>query len=347
MIIKTTKQSEGINVEQKGKDLAKALTTFTDNMIKAYKSEAKRKSISDTIETVKLVKNLVDITNKTFKDLIKLLNNQHKIEELANLGKNGVDITTGTMLLIENIKMLQGIEMPDARKIAGLPGYVKYAVKTAKQMKELSDIMLDQNITKSILKFLKDINMLTQPNLRDRSETSRRALIMFGNDLKKFTVDVKKTQIQMVKFQHKMDKATQSLRKFDDALINNERKRQESLEKFAKAIKEITNNMAELHTQFDTINENKILGTFGNIMNLIKTVSASRNVSDDNTNTGNVQQTSRTTQSQAVVRQAPMNAPAQNTTNNYMANGGIPQQMLVTMVFSNTQFTGTMEVKNI
>lgn len=193
MIVKTTKQSEGINVEQKGKDLAKALTTFTDNMIKAYKSEAKRKSISDTIETVKLVKNLVDITNKTFKDLIKLLNNQHKIEELANLGKNGVDITTGTMLLIENIKMLQGIEMPDARKIAGLPGYVKYAVKTAKQMKELSDIMLDQNITESILKFLKDINMLTQPNLRDRSETSRRALIMFGNDLKKFTVDVKKT----------------------------------------------------------------------------------------------------------------------------------------------------------
>lgn len=114
----------------------------------------------------------------------------------------------------------------------------------------------------------------------------------------------------MVKFQHKIDKATQSLRKFDDALINNERKRQESLEKFAKAIKEITNNMAELHTQFDTINENKILGTFGNIMNLIKTVSASRNVSDDNTNTGNVQQTSRTTQRQAVVRQAPMNAPA-------------------------------------
>ena len=347
MIIKTTKETEGLDVAQKGIDLAKALTTFTDNMISAYKDEAKRQEISDTIVTVKLVKNLIALTNNTFKDLIKLLNNQHKIEELADLGKNGVDITTGTMLLIANIKMLQGIDMPDVRKIAGLPGYVKYAVKTAKQMKELSDVMLDKDITDSILKFLKDINLLTQPDLRDRSETSRRALIMFGNDLVKFTTDVKKTQVQMVKFQHQMDKATQSLRKFDDVLINNERKRQESLEKFAKAIKDITDNMANLHNQFDSLNENKILGTFGNIMNLIKTVTSSRNVSEETQTTNNAPASAGQNRNTAVVRQAPMNAPAQNTTNNFVANGGVPQQMLVTMVFSNTQFTGTMEVKNI
>ena len=165
MVVKTTKQTEGIDIDKRGTVLAGALTSFTDKMTTAYKEESKRKDISDTISTVKLVRNLINLTNGTFNDLIKLLKNQHKIEELADLGKNGVDITTGTILLLENIKMLQGINMPDVRKIAGLPGYVKYAVKTAKQLKELSDVMLDKDITDSILKFLKDIDLLTQPDV--------------------------------------------------------------------------------------------------------------------------------------------------------------------------------------
>ena len=81
-------------------------------------------------------------------------------------------------------------------------------------------------------------------------------------------------------------------------------------------------------------------------MNLIKTVTASRNVSNEPATTAS-RQTPQTSGNTAVVNQGQPNQIAGATTNNFVANGGIPQQMLVTMVFSNTQFTGTMEVKNI
>ena len=325
-----------VTADENGKTVIDTLFGAILEFVRSKEEIEKMKSmkISDIAILVPYLKKV----NEATKQLMKL----------SEFQKNSEDILAGIDNYLLAVSKFYDFKAPDIHEMAPMPFYMKYVLKTAKNMEELAEVMNNVAISQAIAKFLKDINMLTQPNLRDRSETSRRALIMFGNDLIRFTTDVKKTQVQVVKFQHQMDKATQSLRKFDDALINNERKRQESLEKFAKAIKEITDNMAELHNQFDSLNENKLLGTFGNIMSLIKTVTASRNVPDENNNAGNnTLANNRNRGNQTVVRQAPMNAPSQNTTNNFVANGGVPQQMLVTMVFSNTQFTGTMEVKNI
>lgn len=206
-----------------------------------------------------------------------------QLMKLAEFQQNSADIMAGIDNYLLAVSKFYDFKAPDIHEIAPMPFYMKYVLKTAKRMRELADVMNDVAISQAIVKFLTDIQMLTQPKLMNRADVSRRALIMFGNDLMTFKVKVNRTQDQMVKFTYKMNKATESLRKFDDALINNERKRQESLEKFAKAIKDITDNLSNLHSQFDSLNENKLLGTFGNIMNLIKTVTSSKNVSEEPT----------------------------------------------------------------
>ena len=82
-------------------------------------------------------------------------------------------------------------------------------------MNELAEIMNSADITQAITKFLNDIELLTKPELQQRTTTSRRLLIDFGKDLRTFSVDVRSTQRQVVTFTTKMNTATDALRKFD------------------------------------------------------------------------------------------------------------------------------------
>lgn len=248
--------------------------------------------------------------------------------ETAAMFTDGVTLENGTVLMVKR---------PDTSIIAPLPQYMKYVIKSAKQMLKLQKIMEEADLKKAVLSFLEDIDLLTQKNVSSRAEASRRALSVFGNDLRKFTKDVDTTQIQVVKFTSKMKEATDSLRRFDDTLIQKENKRNEALKKFADLVGEIAENMNKLHSEFDTLDENKILRSFRGVAELIESVrnrsNESKPLSEHNAD--------------EEVRKSKENRNNQQNQNNMQivpVQTGM-QKSIVSFVFANTQLTGFMEVK--
>jgi septal ring factor EnvC (AmiA/AmiB activator) len=113
---------------------------------------------------------------------------------------------------------------------------MKKVVDTAKLLVKLADVMQNPNITNAVNAFLKDINAMTQKDLASRTQASQRAMRMFSADIKHFTSTIADSRKTVIKFTSTMKDATNALRKFDDAIINREKQRNEALKKFADMI---------------------------------------------------------------------------------------------------------------
>lgn len=202
---------------------------------------------------------------------------------------------------------------------------------------KLPDLMNNADVTKAITAFLKDIDMLTQKDVAKRADASKMAMRAFNRDLKMFTSTVKRTQRTVVKFTSKMKEATDALRKFDDAIIKREQKRNESMQKFANLVKEIADNIGSLQQSIETLDDNKIVSNFRGIASLFDMIKSISSREEDRMKNENASE-----QSRPAAREN--NRGGQNKTEVIpVAQNPFPQKMMVTMNFSNTSITGFME----
>ena len=92
-----------------------------------------------------------------------------------------------------------------------------------------------------------------------------------------------------------MKKATDALRKFDDAIVNRERERNRALQKFGDLVKNIADNMNSLNTEINNLDQNKIMSNFRGIGDLFNMVLGRSNDNErqNNQNQNNNQQNQR------------------------------------------------------
>ena len=200
-------------------------------------------------------------------------------------------------------------------------------------------------MTKACLRFIKDIEILTQDGVDSKVNNSRRALNVFGRDLTKFRVVVEKTTKTTIKFTNNMKKATDALNELDNAILNRETKRNESLQTFSRLIDNMTTSVNNLKNQIESLDENKIFQNFKSIAAMLE---LAKQQSEGIANGVNNGQNNSSNQGLAV-RNNGQNGGANNGRevrggNTTIVNGNMSGKQVVTFIFSNTRFNGTMEV---
>ena len=223
--------------------------------------------------------------------------------------------------------------------------FVRQANQIATELVRLEKIMNSSDMTKACLQFIKDIEILTQDGVVSKVNNSRRALNVFGRDLTKFNVVVEKTTKTTIKFTNNMKKATDALTELDEAILRREKKRNESLQTFSKLIDKMTTSVKNLKSQIESLDENKILQNFESISAMLELAKqqgeAIANGTNNSQNNSNNQGTA--------VRNNGQNGGANNGRavrggNSTIVNGNMSGKQVVTFIFSNTRFNGTMEV---
>ena len=262
------------------------------------------------------------------------------MKKIAKLSEVKEELLGAVTLFITEIDELKKIEKPDIRNVASLPGYLKYIRKTANLMVELSEIMNSADITAAITKFLKDIDLLTQKDLQKKTAASQKALISFQIDLKNFTAQVVTSQKKVIKFTTSMKKATDALRKFDDAIVNRERERNEALQKFGDLVKNIADNMNSLNTEINNLDQNKIMSNFRGIGDLFNMVLGRSNDNErqNNQNQNNNQQNQRGQQNNQHNQRG-----QQNQTTQQIVNTRPRGRQVINVYFADTTLSGFVE----
>ena len=223
--------------------------------------------------------------------------------------------------------------------------FVRQANQIATELVRLEKIMNSSDMTKACLQFIKNIEILTQDGVVSKVNNSRRALNVFGRDLTKFNVVVEKTTKTTIKFTNNMKKATDALTELDEAILRREKKRNESLKTFSKLIDNMTTSVKNLKSQIESLDENKILQNFESISAMLELAKQQGEAIANGTNNG---QNNSNNQSTAV-RNNGQNGGANNGRavrggNSTIVNGNMSGKQVVTFIFSNTRFNGTMEV---
>ena len=223
--------------------------------------------------------------------------------------------------------------------------FVRQANQIATELVRLEKIMNSSDMTKACLQFIKNIEILTQDGVVSKVNNSRRALNVFGRDLTKFNVVVEKTTKTTIKFTNNMKKATDALTELDEAILRREKKRNESLQTFSKLIDNMTTSVKNLKSQIESLDENKILQNFESISAMLELAKqhgeAITNGTNNGRNNGNKQVSVVGTNGQ---NGGANNGRAVRGGNSTIVNGNMSGKQVVTFIFSNTRFNGTMEV---
>ena len=127
-----------------------------------------------------------------------------------------------------------------------------------------------------------------------------------------------------------MKKATDALRKFDDAIVNRERERNEALQKFGDLVKNIADNMNSLNTEINNLDQNKIMSNFRGIGDLFNMVLGRSNDNErqNNQNQNNNQQNQR---------------GQQNQTSQQIVNTRPRGRQVINVYFADTTLSGFVE----
>ena len=379
MVAKSVEKSKEYNIKDKGVIIANALITFTTTLVNQFVDsqedvEKTAKTMKEVISLVKMLRQRdVEVTEEDIinvyrmliaavkpegvdisvlktanvKDISGLVPYLKKINDAANVMKKIAKLSEvkeellgAVTLFITEIDELKKIEKPDIRNVASLPGYLKYIRKTANLMVELSEIMNSADITAAITKFLKDIDLLTQKDLQKKTAASQKALISFQIGLKNFTAQVVTSQKKVIKFTTSMKKATDALRKFDDAIVNRERERNEALQKFGDLVKNIADNMKSLNTEINNLDQNKIMSNFRGIGDLFNMVLGRSNDNErqNNRNQNNNQQNQRGQQNNQHNQRG-----QQNQTTQQIVNTRPRGRQVINVYFADTTLSGFVE----
>ena len=332
VILKAHEQSKKVNLKAAGHNMAAMLINFVAQFQKSFGRKGQQELVQNITDCLGDVDDLIKASAKSYERVYKMFKNKKEkvtIEQIQDM--YALFAAFGDE---DTLKILKQI---NPRDIAQLPGYLKSVNKSAKMLGKLPELMNNAEVTEAVTSFLKNIDVLTQKEVADKADASKKAMRAFNRDLKQFTSTVQRTQRTVVKFTSSMKKATDSLRKFDDAIIRREQQRNAAMKKFADLVKEIADNIGSLQQSIETLDDNKIVSNFRGIASLfdmIKSVNAKEE--DRMRNDGSSEQ------NRPVQRQG--NVVSQNKTEVIpVAQNPFPQKMMVTMNFSNTSITGFME----
>ena len=294
--------------------------------------------LNKTIVFMKDINKISEIIKKTGKNL----------EDLEHIKSSCTTIVECMQIFDDKRLVIRSIDDKDIKPV--LP-FMQITNRIAESLKELQDVMNDIEMTEAVLKFVRNIELLSDSKVAQRAEQSRQSLVKFYTDLKQFTVVVRKSEKQFIKFSKSVDKTREALNNLDKVIIDKERKRNESLDKFADMIQKIADAVNDLREQIESLDENKILKNFDTIRELIETAkemdrgnSSDKKEKPEQTQTGT--QNSQTNNTQRTQNQPGTQNQGKNGSDIAVAIPA-PVKQLVTFTFANTSFTGTMETRNI
>ena len=282
------------------------------------------------------------------KTLEKINSSAKLLKKFAALGKKKEEISEGVALFLNQAVELNKLKEDKFKlhvsDVATLPRYMGYLVKAAKELRKLAGIMNDADMTVAVNAFVKDISALTEPKLLNKVDLTKRSMRLFSKDIKSFSMTIADSQKTVIKFTSNMKKATDSLRKFDDAIITRERERNQALHAFAEKVQEIANSVGNLKTQIETLDENKIMSNFRGISSLFEMVKGVGNSllggSGNSSASSPAQNNAQKTEPAKTAQTKPQNKGAVAQSVPMLMPG---QKMMITMNFQNTSFTGFME----
>ena len=136
-----------------------------------------------------------------------------------------------------------------------------------------------------------------------------------------------------------MKKATDALRKFDNAIVNRSRERNEALQKFGDLVKKIADNMNSLNTEINNLDQNKIMSNFRGIGDLFNMVLGRSNDNErqNNQNQNNNQQNQRRQPNNQ------QNQRRQQQTTQQIVNTRPRGRQVINVYFADTTLSGFVE----
>lgn len=160
--------------------------------------------------------------------------------------------------------------------------------------------------------------------------------------MKNFTAQVVTSQKKVIKFTTSMKKATDALRKFDDAIVNRERERNEALQKFGDLVKNIADNMNSLNTEINNLDQNKIMSNFRGIRDLFNMVLGRSNDNErqNNQNQNNNQQNNQNQRQQSNQQNQ---RGQQKQTTQQIVNARPQGRQVINVYFADTTLSGFVE----
>lgn len=332
VILKAHEQSKKVNLSAAGQNMAAILINFVARLQKSFATEKQQEIVQNITDCLGYVDDLIKASAKSYERIYNMFKNKKEkitVEQIQDM--------YALFAAFGDIEILKILKQINPRDISQLPGYLKSVQKSAKMLGKLPELMNNAEVTEAVTSFLKNIDVLTQKEVAEKADASKKAMRAFNRDLKMFTSTVQRSQRTIVKFTSSMKKATDSLRKFDDAIIKREQQRNEAMKKFANLVKEIADNIGSLQQSIETLDDNKIVSNFRGIASLFDMIKSISSREEDRMKNENASE-----QSRPAAREN--NRGGQNKTEVIpVAQNPFPQKMMVTMNFSNTSITGFME----
>ena len=340
LVLETIEKKNFNKVASTANIMSTSFTDFISIICGKLGNDSVEKTLENTTKNLDKIKKLISSFKSPYNEMTSIFSDK-------NFAALSIDNTEKLFSVIEytiskdNLARIKDI---DPKEIESVIPYTSSLIKIAANLNDLTKAMKNADMTNACTQFIKDIEVLTQPQLADRANASRRALNMFGTDLTKFTKVVVHSEKKFVTFTSKMNKAESALKKFDKTLVDNERKRNKALEDFAKMVDGMAASIEKLSEKIETLDKNKIIENFQGIKELLELT---------NSVSGSAAQTPQSQQMPNASNAIPAasyyglkNAPTQNQAtagSSQVFYPQIPQKrktQRITMQFANTHFDG-------
>lgn len=340
LVLETAEKKNFDKVSSTANIMSKSFTDFISIICDKLGATSIEATLVNTTKNLDKIKKLISSFKKPYNEMTSIFADK-KFGELSIENTEKLLSVIEYTISQENLSRIKGVE---PKEIESVIPYVSNLVKIANKLNDLTMAMKNADMMNACTQFIKDVEVLTQPQLADRANASRRALNMFGSDLTKFTKVVVHSEKKIVTFTSKMNKAESALKKFDNTLVNNERKRNKALEDFAKMVDGMAASIEKLSARIESLDQNKIIENFQGIKDLLELANSV------NTQSGQVQQNVQTSgtavASRAVARptgQTIIASPGQRTAgSNPVIYNQAPKRKTqrIVMQFANTHFDG-------
>jgi len=266
LVLETIEKKNFNKVASTANIMSSSFTDFISIICGKLGNDSVEKTLENTTKNLDKIKKLIHSFKSPYNEMTSIFSDK-------NFAALSIDNTEKLFSVIEytiskdNLARIKDI---DPKEIESIIPYTSSLIKIAANLNDLTKAMKNADMTNACTQFIKDIEVLTQPQLADRANASRRALNMFGTDLTKFTKVVVHSEKKFVTFTSKMNKAESALKKFDKTLVDNERKRNKALEDFAKMVDGMAASIEKLSEKIETLDKNKIIENFQGIKELLE-----------------------------------------------------------------------------
>ena len=323
---------------------------FVETLVKGFTAKTMGNNIEIATDNIDSTESLINKFSKSYKKLQKMADDNKS----SKLSLSKIDHMYDILIYFVQEDKLKTIRKINVKDISNVLPYMKEIVSIAKTMKKLDEAMSDADMTKSCIKFIKDIEILTQEGISSKVSNSRKALGIFGKDLGIFTSKVIITNKNVIKFSKSMSAATKSFKTLDSAILNREKQRNDALKKMSTLFNEIADSVEKLSKQIESLDKNKILNNFKGIAELLELAKKNApNIAKETPVTaqnGHGAVTTHTSENNALHAntKAGIAGQHQQTGNNtYVSNMGNPGKMMISVQFQNTVLNGFVQTRQI